>query len=70
MPNIAADELRMERFNLIYEALQSMLTEKYMPSYPVVLHIYGQVSDLSMFKSKDSNDKILNVDLCQLLQYH
>lgn len=51
MPNIAADELRMERFNLIYEALQSMLTEKYMPSYPVVLHIYGQVSDLSMFQS-------------------
>ncbi|XP_063707747.1 histone-lysine N-methyltransferase SMYD3-like [Culicoides brevitarsis] len=43
LPNISSDVTRMERFNEIYDALQQLLTEKYMPSYPVVLHIYGQI---------------------------
>lgn len=41
--NCSGDNIATDYFNEIYEALTCLLTEKYLPSYPVALNIFGKI---------------------------
>jgi len=43
LPRQVTEEVRVEYFNHIYESLRCLLTEKYLPSYPVALNIFGKI---------------------------
>lgn len=43
IPQHGPQELRVAYFNEIYESLKCLLTDKYLPPYPVAMNIYGKI---------------------------